>query len=69
MSAAVLTQRLDLGPYQAVIRSRVGEVHLSLRVPDPFPHGTVVTVANFMPDAATAAQLRAIADHLEGLGC
>lgn len=59
----------DLGPYRAEVFTAFGGVHLRL-IAGPFaPDGRLVTVANLMPNEATAAQLRAIADHLEGLGC
>lgn len=58
----------ELGPYRAeVLRAHEGW-HVRV-VAGPFPSGQMVIVANWMPDVGTAAQLRAIADHLEGLEC
>lgn len=57
----------DLGPYRAEVFRAGGGVHVRL-IAGPFaPDGRLVTVANWMPDVGTAPQLRAIADHLEGL--
>jgi hypothetical protein len=54
----------DLGPYRVeVLRANEGW-HLRV-VAGPFPGGNVVTVANFMPDDDTPAQLRALARHLD----
>lgn len=58
--------RFDLGPYRVEVLMANEGWHLRV-VAGPFPGGNMVTVANFMPDGATAAQLRAIAMHLDGV--
>jgi hypothetical protein len=57
----------DLGPYRVEVFRSDGGVHLRI-VAGPFPSGRLVTVANFMPDGDTPAQLRALAAHLDGVG-
>ena len=57
----------DLGPYRVEVFRADGSHHLRI-VAGPFaPDGRLVTVANFMPNGATAAQFRAIAVCLDGV--
>ena len=54
----------DLGPYRVEVFTADGGDHLRI-VAGPFPGGNVVTVANFMPDERTGAQMRAIGRHID----